>query len=122
MVLALALLCPALYERWQILRLAFYDNEPERLPLQSAFKSQSILFADRVRSCEDVLLLEEQGLAIVACDPGRERWNTVMVRFLFPDDRSQNIDGESVLISGSAGPLTAGTGRRRRALRLRLRW
>ncbi|KAI7760562.1 hypothetical protein LZL87_009446 [Fusarium oxysporum] len=29
-------------------------------------------------SCEDVLLIEEYHLAILACDPGRERHNTVM--------------------------------------------
>ena len=38
-----------------------------------------IKFADRVRSCEDVILLEDRGVAVMGCDPGRERYNTVMV-------------------------------------------
>ncbi|RGP79060.1 serum paraoxonase lactonase 3 [Fusarium longipes] len=35
-------------------------------------------FSDRIRNCEDVLLMEEHHLAILACDAGRESWNTVM--------------------------------------------
>ncbi|MBE3043342.1 hypothetical protein IMZ48_12385 [Candidatus Bathyarchaeota archaeon] len=42
-------------------------------------KSYEIKFADRVRSCEDAFLIKEEGLAILACDAGRERLNTVMV-------------------------------------------
>ena len=42
-------------------------------------KSYEIKFADRVRSCEDAFLIKEEGLAILACDVGRERYNTVMV-------------------------------------------
>ncbi|POR38283.1 Serum paraoxonase/arylesterase 1 [Tolypocladium paradoxum] len=59
-----------------------YTNAPNRLVKIDAFRSHTVKFADRLRSCEDVLLLEERGLAIVACDPGRERWNTVMGIFL----------------------------------------
>lgn len=58
-----------------------YKNAPGRLSEINTFRSHEIKFADRVRSCEDVLILESRGLAILACDPGRERWNTVMVRF-----------------------------------------
>ncbi|KND93492.1 Serum paraoxonase/arylesterase 1 [Tolypocladium ophioglossoides CBS 100239] len=76
-VLALAVLSPFLYQRGQF-ALSFYTNAPSRLVKINAFRSHSIKFADRVRSCEDVLLLEDRGLAILACDPGRERWNTVL--------------------------------------------
>ena len=79
-MLALAVLSPFLYERGQFMYTMFYSNAPERLPSINEFKSYDIKFADQVRSCEDVLLLEDQGLAIASCDPGRERWNTVMVR------------------------------------------
>lgn len=49
-----------------------------------------IKFADRVRSCEDAFLIEEEGLAILACDAGRERYNTVMVLTWVPmDERNQ---------------------------------
>ncbi|KAI0130511.1 putative paraoxonase [Xylariales sp. AK1849] len=59
-----------------------YSNTPERLPRINAFDSHEIKFADRIKSCEDVLLVESAGLAILACDPGRERWNSVMGFFL----------------------------------------
>ena len=42
-------------------------------------KSYEIKFEDRLRSCEDAFLIEKEGLAILACDAGRERFNTVMV-------------------------------------------
>ena len=58
----------------------FYKNAPAHLPHINTFSSHDIKFADRVRSCEDVLIVESRGVAIVACDAGRERWNTVMVR------------------------------------------
>jgi arylesterase/paraoxonase len=67
-----------LYERFEALSL-FYSNSPERLPRINAFKSHEIKFADEIRSCEDVLLVESLGVAILPCDPGRERWNSVMV-------------------------------------------
>ncbi|KYK57629.1 Six-bladed beta-propeller, TolB-like protein [Drechmeria coniospora] len=77
LLLALAALTPFLYERSQVL-VMFYNNAPERLVKINTFKSHSVKFADRIRSCEDVLLLEDEGIAVLACDPGRERWNTVM--------------------------------------------
>ncbi|KAG5941785.1 hypothetical protein E4U53_007363 [Claviceps sorghi] len=61
-----------------------YTNTPGRLPRVNTFPSHEIKFADRVRSCEDALVLESRGVAIVACDAGRERWNTVMGVFLEP--------------------------------------
>ncbi|KAG5923150.1 hypothetical protein E4U42_005040 [Claviceps africana] len=70
-----------LYYRGQALHL-FYKNAPGRLPRISTFSRYEIKFADRVRSCEDALLVESRGVAIVACDAGRERWNTVMGVFL----------------------------------------
>ncbi|KAI0595532.1 putative paraoxonase [Biscogniauxia sp. FL1348] len=80
-ILALAVLSPVLYERVQTLSL-FWKNAPERLVKIDNFKSYEIKFADRIRSCEDTLMLEPEGVAILACDPGREKWNTVMGLFL----------------------------------------
>lgn len=77
-ILALALLSPYLYDRSQTLKL-FYQNAPERLPRINAFATHEVKFADSVRSCEDAILVESVGLAILPCDPGRERWNSVMV-------------------------------------------
>ncbi|RYP56735.1 hypothetical protein DL769_009875 [Monosporascus sp. CRB-8-3] len=84
--LLIALTAPYLYERAPVLA-AFYNNAPERLVrVNNLGRSYEVKFADRdgVRSCEDALMVESIGVAIVACDPGRERWNTVMGFFL-PD-------------------------------------
>jgi hypothetical protein len=77
-VLLATALSSLLYFRGQEV-LMLYTNAPERLPNINTFKSHEIKFADRVRSCEDALIVESRGVAIMACDPGRERWNTVMV-------------------------------------------
>ncbi|KAG5986238.1 hypothetical protein E4U43_005601 [Claviceps pusilla] len=81
-ILVVALSC-LLYYRGQALYM-FYKNDPGRLPRINTFSSHEIKFADRVRSCEDALIVESRGVAIVACDAGRERWNTVMGIFLEP--------------------------------------
>lgn len=78
MVVTAALLAPYVYDRYQSLSLMYY-NAPERLVRVNAFPSHEIKFEDQLRSCEDAILIESTGVAIVACDPGRERWNTVMV-------------------------------------------
>ncbi|KAI1502536.1 putative paraoxonase [Biscogniauxia marginata] len=80
-ILALAVLSPVFYERTQTLSL-FWKNAPGRLERIDNFGSHEIKFADRIRSCEDALLVESEGVAILACDPGREKWNTVMGVFL----------------------------------------
>ncbi|KAK6087772.1 serum paraoxonase arylesterase family protein [Seiridium cupressi] len=77
----LALLAPYLIRRGQILRL-FYTNAPDRLPRINALKTQEVKFADKIRSCEDALLIESKGYAILPCDAGRERWNSVMGFFV----------------------------------------
>jgi hypothetical protein len=41
-----------------------------------------IKFADTNRNCEDAVLDEKNGIAILTCDPGRDKWNTVMVFML----------------------------------------
>lgn len=56
-----------------------YNNAPERFLDINNLQSPEVKFSDTIKSCEDVLLVESKGLAIVACDPGREVWNTVMV-------------------------------------------
>ncbi|KAI2628073.1 hypothetical protein GGS26DRAFT_132416 [Hypomontagnella submonticulosa] len=80
-ILALAALSPSLYDCFQRVSI-IYQNAPERLLNIDNLKSYEIKFADKIRSCEDVLLVESKGLAIVACDPGRESRNTVMGVFL----------------------------------------
>ncbi|CCE35075.1 uncharacterized protein CPUR_02003 [Claviceps purpurea 20.1] len=81
-ILAVAL-SVLVYHRGQALWM-LYNNSPARLSHINTFSSYDIKFADRVRSCEDALIVESRGVAIVACDAGRERWNTVMGVFLEP--------------------------------------
>lgn len=47
----------------------------------SVFKEQDVKYKDILKNCEDVIILEEQGVAILSCDPQRDAWNTVMVSF-----------------------------------------
>jgi arylesterase/paraoxonase len=54
------------------------QNAPVRVPKHANFNSFEVKFADRIRNCEDVLLVDSLSVAILACDPGRETWNTVM--------------------------------------------
>ncbi|KAF2968089.1 hypothetical protein GQX73_g5502 [Xylaria multiplex] len=81
-VIALALLSPFLYDRGQVSFL-FWKNAPHRLAKVNTFASHEVRFSDRIRSCEDALMVESEGVAIIGCDPGRERWNTVMVSITY---------------------------------------
>ncbi|KAI1821113.1 putative paraoxonase [Xylaria intraflava] len=76
-VITLALLWPFIYDRSHMVSL-FWKNAPNRLVKINTFASHEIRFADRIRSCEDAIMVESKGVAILGCDPGRERWNTVM--------------------------------------------
>jgi hypothetical protein len=44
------------------------------------FKDHRVKFVNDVRNCEDIVLDEARGAAILSCDAGRDKWNTVMVR------------------------------------------
>ncbi|KAI1647118.1 calcium-dependent phosphotriesterase [Daldinia loculata] len=81
LVIVLAALSPSLYDLAQKL-LLMYNNAPERFLDINNLQSPEVKFSDTIKSCEDVLLVESKGLAIVACDPGREVWNTVMGVFI----------------------------------------
>lgn len=50
-------------------------------------KERQIKFRDQIRNCEDVVLDEGAGVAILSCDPGRDRWNTVMVKLPVSKER-----------------------------------
>lgn len=87
----LAAIAPYLYDRWQALS-AMLANRPGKLEPVYNIKSHKIKFRDRVRNCEDVVLDEGMGIAILSCDPGRDRWNTVMVLFDSPFSRITRRD------------------------------
>ncbi|KAH8901438.1 putative paraoxonase [Thozetella sp. PMI_491] len=76
-VAVLAALALYLYDRLPVGAFAYF-NAPGRMPQHANFKSSEVKFADQIRSCEDVILVESRGVALLACDPGRETWNTVM--------------------------------------------
>ncbi|KAF2216395.1 hypothetical protein CERZMDRAFT_119897 [Cercospora zeae-maydis SCOH1-5] len=77
------LLSAFIYSRWPTLQL-FYTNHPSRLLNVNTVGEYEIKFRDTVRNCEDIYLNEEQGWALLSCDPGRDEWNTVMGVFVNP--------------------------------------
>lgn len=74
------MLYPFLAERARVVRL-LVDNAPHKLTEINTFADSSIKFADRLRNCEDGLMIEEDRVAIFSCDTGRDVWNTVMGTF-----------------------------------------
>ena len=70
---------PYLYQRVSLIQ-SVQNNAPGKLQSRSAFSSYEVKFADRIRNCEDVILLDGlDGVALLSCDEARDRWNTVMV-------------------------------------------
>ncbi|KAH9868632.1 hypothetical protein J1614_007704 [Plenodomus biglobosus] len=81
LVVVLALIAPYLYDRYLALS-GMLSNGPGKIESFNHFKSLEIKFKDRIRNCEDVLIEEGLGVAFLSCDPGRDRWNTVMGTFM----------------------------------------
>ncbi|KAI8937690.1 hypothetical protein NX059_005391 [Plenodomus lindquistii] len=81
LVAVVALVAPYLYDRYIALS-ALLSNAPGRIENLNSFKSHEIKFQGRIRNCEDVLVEEVMGIAFLSCDPGRDRWNTVMGTFM----------------------------------------
>ena len=76
--LALAALYPFLSEILYPVKL-FVLNHPKLLKEVNEFPTHQVRWPNEVRNCEDVVLDEGTGTAIFSCDPGRDKWNTVMV-------------------------------------------
>lgn len=57
------------------------SNSPNNLPELNKFSTSSIRFQNKLRNCEDGIIIDEDALAILSCDPGRDLWNTVMGTF-----------------------------------------
>ncbi|KAK2026543.1 putative paraoxonase [Colletotrichum zoysiae] len=82
-VILLAALYP--YMSTRIRALSFlWTNSPSKLREFKAFSKYELKFRDELRNCEDALMVEEDGLVILSCDPGRDLWNTVMGTFTKP--------------------------------------
>ncbi|KAL1612074.1 hypothetical protein SLS60_000297 [Paraconiothyrium brasiliense] len=88
--LALAVLGPWGWDRYLALS-EIVANRPGSYTPIDAFKSHDIKFRDvrGFRNCEDVLLDEGLGVAILSCDEGRDKWNTVMGAY-HADDTLEN--------------------------------
>ncbi|KAK3114360.1 hypothetical protein LTR53_007397 [Teratosphaeriaceae sp. CCFEE 6253] len=71
------------YSRRGIL-LTFYTNRPGSLKELNLLPNANVEFEDVVRNCEDAYLNDFEGWAVLSCDPGRDKWNTVMGRFEDP--------------------------------------
>ncbi|KAL4922627.1 hypothetical protein BDW62DRAFT_215680 [Aspergillus aurantiobrunneus] len=56
-------------------------NKPENLPEINRFAASSLKFANTVRNCEDGIIVDDDAMAILSCDAGRDLWNTVMGTF-----------------------------------------
>ncbi|KAF2867989.1 hypothetical protein BDV95DRAFT_630909 [Massariosphaeria phaeospora] len=80
LALLTAVSSPYLYDRY-LVGSDLFSNRPGALQPFNHFKQHEVKFQNRIRNCEDVVLAEAQGLAILSCDPGRDRWNTVMGTF-----------------------------------------
>ena len=57
-------------------------NSPPLLARVNDFKEFTIRFENDLRNCEDIVLDEDRGVAIISCDRGRDWWNTVVVSTL----------------------------------------
>ncbi|GME43172.1 Glycoside hydrolase family 16 [Neofusicoccum parvum] len=78
----IALLWPEL--AWRAGTLQLVTADVSSLQNVSVFKEQDVKYKDILKNCEDVIILEEQGVAILSCDPQRDAWNTVMGTFIDP--------------------------------------
>lgn len=79
---SIALLWPEL--SWRVGTLQLVTADPSTLQNVTVFKEQEVKYKDILKNCEDVIILEEQGVAILSCDPQRDAWNTVMGTFIDP--------------------------------------
>ncbi|KAF9641650.1 Glycoside hydrolase family 16 [Lasiodiplodia theobromae] len=77
-----ALLWPEL--SWRVDTLKLVTADVATLQSVTTFKEQQIKHQDILKNCEDVIVLEDQGVAILSCDPQRDAWNTVMGTFIDP--------------------------------------
>lgn len=74
-----AVIISFLYERY-VAFAPLWANRPGKLiEVQQHVGETRTSHRNGVRNCEDALLLEDSGFAILSCDEGRDRWNTVMV-------------------------------------------
>ncbi|KAJ6781859.1 hypothetical protein PWT90_08920 [Aphanocladium album] len=102
----IAALASFLYSRSHVLK-SFVANAPDRIEKVNTFQNYQVKFADRLRNCEDAVLLKDRQLAITACDPGRDKWNVVMGIYVPGDLAHGDLYAYNYAASGpGAGELT----------------
>ncbi|KAF1841673.1 calcium-dependent phosphotriesterase [Cucurbitaria berberidis CBS 394.84] len=102
-LIALAIVAPFLYDRYNWLS-AVVANRPGKLQKIYNIKSHEVKFQDQIRNCEDLLIEEGMGIAFLGCDPGRDRWNTVMGTFLPPTSGRAGKDDAHIWIYDYSTP------------------
>ncbi|KAF1812748.1 calcium-dependent phosphotriesterase [Eremomyces bilateralis CBS 781.70] len=75
---------PSIVGRYQTVRIIL-DNVPGKMIEVDQFAAKTIEFENVLRNCEDVIMVPEHKYAILSCDPGRDRWNTVLGIFITPN-------------------------------------
>ncbi|KAF2141935.1 uncharacterized protein K452DRAFT_227235, partial [Aplosporella prunicola CBS 121167] len=63
----------------------FSTQAPDVLRNTTTFKSHEVRYPELLTNCEDVVMIEEEGVALLSCDVGRDGWNTVMGTFINPN-------------------------------------
>lgn len=81
MVLLLSPLYTYLFARFWTLSV-LVANTPHKLVGFNAFSDYDLRFRDEVKNCEDAVIVQGEGTAILSCDPGRDARNTVMGSFV----------------------------------------
>ncbi|KAF1933940.1 calcium-dependent phosphotriesterase [Didymella exigua CBS 183.55] len=92
--LIFAAVAPWLYDRYTAFS-PMVVSRPGSFQNMQTFISHEVKYRDRLRNCEDVIMVESLSVAFLSCDPGRDRWNTVMGTFR-PEDPS--IDNAGIYI------------------------
>ncbi|KAK1057744.1 hypothetical protein LTR33_013560 [Friedmanniomyces endolithicus] len=62
----------------------FYANRPGSLKDFNILPNAGVEHEDVVRNCEDIYMDDVEGWAVLSCDPGRDKWNTVLGIFTDP--------------------------------------
>lgn len=81
MVFLLSPLYTYVFARFRTLSV-LVENAPHKLVEFNAFSDYDIRFRDELKNCEDAVIVQGKGAAILSCDPGRDSWNTVMGSFV----------------------------------------
>ncbi|KAJ4383968.1 hypothetical protein N0V86_000812 [Didymella sp. IMI 355093] len=98
--ITLAVVAPWLYDRYTAFA-PMAASRPGILQNLQTYTSHEVKYQDRLRNCEDIIMERTLGIAFLSCDPGRDRWNTVMGTF---KPENPPIDNAGVYIYDYATP------------------